>query len=203
MAENLDPQPANNAVTLLRQQLRRERAELTQQQQLIAARLLANNARNCAPLMQAKRIASYQAFQGEMSPDFLTEQLNFQSLLLPKIDNFCRRSMRFYDAKQTKLKNRFGIWEPAGTGIPADLRHVDVVLLPLVAFDRIGNRIGMGAGFYDRALSFRLNQSRIKRPLLIGIAHALQEVTKLSRQFWDVPLDAIITDQELIKLSLD
>ena len=202
MAENLNPQPANKAVKSLRKEIQRKRVKLTQQQQITAARLLANNARRYAPLMQAKRIASYQAFQGEISPELLIKQLNYQSLLLPKIDSFFDCSMHFYDAQQTKLKNRYGIWEPAGVGAPTDLRHVDVVLLPLVAFDRSGNRVGMGAGFYDRALSFRLSQTRIKRPLLVGLAHALQEVTELSRQFWDVPLDVIITDQELIKPSL-
>ncbi len=203
MAENLDTHSAQSATsspTQLRLSLRRKRAALTPQQQAIAARQLAKNALGYTPLIQAKKIASYQAFQGEISTDPLIAQLSYQALLLPRINSFLHSTMRFYPAAQTKLKNRYGIWEPAGTGTPTDLRGVDVVLVPLVAFDRSGNRMGMGAGFYDRALSFRLNQTCVKRPLLIGLAHALQEVTELSRQPWDVPLDAIITDQELIQI---
>ena len=58
----------------------------------------------------------------------------------------------------------------------------------------------MGAGFYDRAFSF-LNQDRkIKRPLFIGVAHHGQESKSIVSDSWDVSLDAIITDRELILL---
>lgn len=107
--------------------------------------------------------------------------------------------MHFYPATALKSRNRFGILEPAAIGAPMPAKQFDVVLVPLVAFDRAGNRLGMGAGFYDRAMAFRLNNPKTLRPLLVGLAHHFQEVNSLNAQAWDVPLDVILTDRELIR----
>ena len=97
--------------------------------------------------------------------------------------------------------NRFGIAEPElGKNPTAPVWTLDIILLPLVAFDRAGNRMGMGGGFYDRTLA-RLNNSAMERPLLIGLAHHCQEVEHLQAQSWDIPLDIIATDKELIHVS--
>ena len=185
----------------LRTQIRAQRRRLSSQEQNNAAQRLANHARAYAPLYRAQTIAAYQAFQGEIATDYLLNSLPYRQLVLPKITSFLHSTMRFYPSAQTKLSNRYGIDEPAGLGAPIDLRQVDVVFVPLVCFDRSGNRMGMGAGFYDRALSFRRNPQRVKRPLLVGLAHSFQEVNALSPQPWDVPLDAIITEQELITVT--
>ena len=63
--------------------------------------------------------------------------------------------------------------------------------MPLVGFDRLGHRLGMGGGFYDR--TFAAESWRFRRPCLIGVAHDCQEVEQLSAQPWDVPLDALVT----------
>ena len=71
--------------------------------------------------------------------------------------------------------------------------------MPLVAFDRCGNRIGMGAGYYDRALQ-SLEYQTSTRPFLLGVAHHFQELESIEARSWDVPLDAILTDQEFIQV---
>ena len=79
-----------------------------------------------------------------------------------------------------------------GTLAPADdaPRVVpDVILMPLLGFDRLGTRLGYGGGYYDRTLA-----ALGKRPRLIGFAFALQEVDLIPRQAHDVPLDVIITE---------
>jgi 5-formyltetrahydrofolate cyclo-ligase len=73
------------------------------------------------------------------------------------------------------------------------LRKLDVVLLPLVAFDRRGNRLGMGGGFYDRTFAPR-GRGRVSAPRLIGLAHGFQQVAELVDQPWDVPLRGVLTD---------
>ena len=100
------------------------------------------------------------------------------------------------------MKNHYGIAEPIASGTPIPLNSCDIILVPLVAFDRQGNRIGMGAGFYDRALSFKQTAESVTRPILLGLAHDFQEVNKISAQNWDIPLDAILTNRELIKINL-
>jgi len=68
----------------------------------------------------------------------------------------------------------------------------DLILLPMLGFDRMGNRIGQGAGHYDRALELRPTALRI------GIAWSVQEVDTIPADPWDVPLDAIMTEAEWI-----
>ena len=96
--------------------------------------------------------------------------------------------------------NVFGINEPKPHKPRLTAKHFDAVLMPLVAFDRNGNRLGMGAGFYDRSFAFRNQTAQLKRPLLIGLAHHSQEANSIISDSWDVTLDAIITDRELILL---
>ena len=90
------------------------------------------------------------------------------------------------------VSNRFGILEPTLSKKECHLVNIDLVLTPLVAFDRWGNRLGMGGGFYDRTLASQLmlnGRLRMKRPVLCGVAHKCQQLEKLTPQDWDFPLD--------------
>ena len=58
----------------------------------------------------------------------------------------------------------------------------------------------MGGGFYDRTFAFR-RDSKNGKPLLIGLAHSVQEVPSLANENWDIPLDVIATDRELLRFS--
>jgi 5-formyltetrahydrofolate cyclo-ligase len=81
---------------------------------------------------------------------------------------------------------------------------LDVVVLPLVGFDRRGNRLGMGAGYYDRALRRRLDTTRHwRRPRLVGVAFACQELPAIPVSPWDVPLDLIVTEHGVIVPARD
>ncbi len=106
-----------------------------------------------------------------------------------------------YEKKTCLRKNSFGILEPVYQKKQLKTaRQLDLVLAPLVAFDPQGNRLGMGGGFYDRALShLRAHGRRTRKhhPLFIGIAHELQQVDSLQVQSWDIPLHAIITERGL------
>ena len=78
-------------------------------------------------------------------------------------------------------------------------RHLEVVFMPLVGFDGEGNRLGMGKGFYDRAMSFRLRHPRSRRPLLVGLAFACQQVDSLPARPHDVPLDMLISERGILR----
>ena len=71
-------------------------------------------------------------------------------------------------------------------------RELDIIICPLVAVDKNGNRMGMGGGFYDTTLA-KSYQSGAKKPLKIGWCYDFQVVEQLARQPWDVPLDGLIT----------
>ena len=70
--------------------------------------------------------------------------------------------------------------------------ELDVIICPLTAVDKNGNRMGMGGGFYDTTLS-KSHQAGLKKPLKIGWCYDFQVVEQLERQAWDVPLDGLIT----------
>jgi 5-formyltetrahydrofolate cyclo-ligase len=92
--------------------------------------------------------------------------------------------------------NRYGIPEPdvaPASRLPPDELHV--VLVPMVAFDDAGHRLGMGAGYYDRSFGFRLRSP--SPPLLVGVGYEFQRVPALAAQPWDVPLDAVLTERGL------
>ena len=87
----------------------------------------------------------------------------------------------------------------AGPGPEAEVLDPDLLLVPMSAFDAAGNRIGYGAGHYDRAIA-RLRANGMT-PRLIGIAFACQEVDQVPAEPHDVPLDAILTEDGLRQLG--
>ena len=91
--------------------------------------------------------------------------------------------------------NRFGIPEPVG-GRRINARSLDLLFMPLVAFDADGNRIGMGGGYYDRALAYKLRRSHLP-PVLMGAAHGFQQVDGIQANAWDVALDGVVTPDGL------
>jgi 5-formyltetrahydrofolate cyclo-ligase len=93
------------------------------------------------------------------------------------------------------VSNCFGIPEPAGaSGRWLRGAELDVVLAPLVAFDRAGHRLGMGGGFYDRTFRFVVRRAEWRRPWIIGLAYDFQRVDALPVERWDVPLHAVVTE---------
>jgi 5-formyltetrahydrofolate cyclo-ligase len=102
--------------------------------------------------------------------------------------------MAFYRyLPQTSLtQNRYGIVEPAPGSRYVNPRALALMLIPLVAFDSQGTRLGMGGGFYDRFLGAI---SPGLRPRLVGIAHEVQRsATALPVDSWDIPLNAVVTE---------
>ena len=101
-----------------------------------------------------------------------------------------------FHARSVLAGNRFSIPEPLE---PARRRirplFLDLVLLPLVAFDESGNRLGMGGGYYDRTFAAVRYRTAWPGPRRIGVAYELQCVDPLPVADWDVPLDAIVTEQ--------
>jgi 5-formyltetrahydrofolate cyclo-ligase len=77
---------------------------------------------------------------------------------------------------------------------------LDLVLVPLIAFDRVGNRLGSGHGYYDQAFQFLIQAGgcKLNRPILCGLAYSIQYVPKIPCLSTDVPLDIVITEKGII-----
>ena len=90
------------------------------------------------------------------------------------------------------VPSTFGVPEPIGNEIPAKPQDVEVIILPMLGFDRAGGRIGYGAGYYDRFLE--------KNPDLtkIGVAFGCQEMETLPVDENDIKMDLIVTEDGIV-----
>ena len=177
----------------LRQQIRKTRANLTALQQQQAEDSITQQALALIEKRNAQHIALYVSFDGEISTEKLIKILWAQDkhVYLPVLHPFNPNHLLFlrYLPDTPMLKNKFGIWEPklnVQNVLPLD--ELDILFTPLVAFDKQGNRLGMGGGFYDRTLQNWQNSSFIP----VGLAHQCQQVELLPTEAWDVPLHRIL-----------
>jgi len=191
-----------NPTLMLRQDIRKHvrnlRREISDEQQQLAAVQAADHALNFAPIQQAQHIALFLSVDGEINTRPLIAKLwqRKQQVYLPVLHPFSAGQLLFlrYDEK-TELKiNRLRIPEP-----PLDIRNLlplselDVLIVPLVAFDAGGQRLGMGGGFYDRTLQNWQQHGFMP----IGLAHDCQQVDTLPVEQWDIPLPALITPSKI------
>ena len=146
----------------------------------------------------ARTIAAYDAFDGEPGLQYALSRLAELdvSIVLPVLDpDTAQRQLLFrsWTPGGCTRPNRMGIAEPAGGAIvPTDA--LDIVLLPLVAWDDSGGRLGMGRACYDQTLARCASHARPRR---IGIGYSLQKAARLPRDDWDIPLHAVITEDGL------
>ncbi len=183
----------------LRAQARSQRAALTSGQRQRAAQRIAHILA-ASPLFHGRqRIALYVAVGTEPDTRLLLALARRQGLqvCLPRIRNYPGRVMDFISDTGGRQPNRHGIPEPA-PGMRIPVRSLDVVVLPVLAFDRRGTRLGTGGGYYDRALAGLAGHPPGHRPWLIGICYACNELPGLAAAPHDVPLDQVVTELEFI-----
>lgn len=182
----------------IRKEIRQKRRALTAHQQAHFADQAAARMLGFAPVVEAKSVAVFLSFDGELDTRPLIEGLwrAGKQVYLPVLHPFSPGNLLFlrYLPDSLLATNRLKILEPA-----LDVRHVlpldrlDVLITPLVAFDRTGQRLGMGGGFYDRTLQ----NWRAHGFLPIGYAHDCQQVESLPVQEWDIPLPVVVTPTKI------
>ncbi len=182
----------------IRKEIRQKRRALTAHQQAHFAEQAAARMLGFAPVVEAKSVAVFLSFDGELDTRPLIEGLwrAGKQVYLPVLHPFSPGNLLFlrYLPDSLLATNRLKILEPA-----LDVRHVlpldrlDVLITPLVAFDRTGQRLGMGGGFYDRTLQ----NWRAHGFLPVGYAHDCQQVESLPVQEWDIPLPVVVTPTKI------
>ena len=178
----------------LRQQMAGRRRALPPPARMAAAQGLRRSLEQLPEYLTDLRVAGYWASGGELPLNLVIPPLaaRGQRFLLPILAK--GRQLHF-------APNRYGIPEPVAPREWFAPFQLDLVLVPLLAFDRRGHRLGHGGGYYDRSFAFLKDQGRPTEPLLVGVAYAFQEVEDLKAEAWDVPLDYVATDHELIACS--
>lgn len=169
----------------LRLRFKTMRASLSSIEQARASASICQRIKTLEPYQQAQNIAIYYAVQGEIDLSDLQEKNRY----FPVINKDRTLSFLPVNADTIFYTNRLGIPEPdVDHALALMPEQLDIIFLPLVAFDEHGTRLGMGGGYYDRTLAHH------RAPLLIGVAHDFQRETFIERKPWDVPLAAIITE---------
>ncbi len=186
--------------TNLRQQMRRRRRALTPHQQQSAAKGLLKTVRKLPVFRASKHIALYLPNDGEINPQQLIELCWAlgKKCYLPVLHPIRHNRLWFveYRADTPLRKNIYRILEPSLVRAPRrPAWALDMVLLPLVAFDPQGGRLGMGGGYYDRTFAFKQKWRQGRGTKLIGLAHDVQKVPRLETASWDIPLEGIATEQ--------
>ena len=183
----------------IRREMRRQRRMLTNGEQEIAADALAEKLLRLPGIVGSRRIAAYFANDGEIDP--LPAMIEWmgrgKQCFLPVLFQGQRPRIRFalFTDKTSWILNQFGILEPnVGPRFCLDPVAFDWILLPLVAFDTFGNRLGMGGGYYDASLEVLRHRQNWRRPRLVGLAHEFQKIDALNVDGWDVPLHGVLTD---------
>ena len=188
-----------------RQRLRRLRASLPRDGRRKAERAIVLHLNVLRVFRPGTRVAVYLAMPGEVNlhAGLTTAARAGTHLYAPRIVSRRRLAMNFLPLATgcATATNFYGIAEPT-SGPSRRLAPIefDTIVVPLLGFDRRGVRLGMGAGYYDRALRRRLDPARAwRRPRLVGVAYACQELPSIDAAPWDVPLDYVVTESEIIR----
>lgn len=202
-APNLKPNASSSANPALakkdlRRVLRQRRRNLSPTQQHAAASRLTRLTAKRPEFVSANTVAVYLAADGEIDTRRLIELAwrAGKQVYLPVLRAGKRLRFALYRRHSALRRNRLGIAEPAIKQF-RPISRLDLVLMPLVGFDNRGGRLGMGGGFYDR--SFATLRLERRRPALVGLAHAFQQVDSLPLEPWDVPLAAVATDRRWLR----
>jgi 5-formyltetrahydrofolate cyclo-ligase len=188
----------------MRRELRARRRALPAAERAAASRAVARHLAASGWLHPGLRLAAYLALPEEIDVSACIGLALHRGaeLWLPRIAAPGSGRMVFAPAGGALRLNTYGIAEPATTA-RLDARWMQLVLVPLVAFDADGARLGMGGGYYDRALAWRRWRTAWPGPRLVGIAHSSQQVGRIAALPHDVRLDAVITEQGLTHFRKD
>ena len=177
----------------MRRELRERRAALSPEERAAVSAAVGSQLAKIAALSRSPVVGGYRAIRGEVDIDAALTRLHDDGAMVtvPRVSGDHMDFLPWTSGSET-ITGSFGIDEPIN-GEPVQFSRHDVVLVPLVAFDETGQRLGQGGGFYDRAIA----AAGAARPLLIGVAHAFQQVRSVPVEAWDMPLDAVVTEERV------
>lgn len=202
----------------IRRRLREERRQLDLESRQLAAQRLASQLIYLPELLSAKQIAYYIAHENEIDPQRLINALHDQHKLfyLPSMQpnpphDHMKMMFTRYTPGDPLVNTAWDIPQPhiqPNVSTTIDPQALDLVFVPLVAFDQRCHRLGRGAGLYDRVFEFK-NVSHqppisgatteLHKPILIGLAYEFQKIDDIPLEAWDVPMDLIATEKQIYR----
>lgn len=191
----------------IRQLFRKKRLALPAYRQQLASYAVTDKVlRKISAIQRARTIAFYIAKEGEIDllPLMLYCRKQGQQCYLPVLDSSNEKMLRFAEwvPGQAMSRNKYGIAEP---DVPHNhllsAAEMDLIFMPLVAFDDCGNRLGMGGGYYDRTLAQCYGESAAssQKPFLVATGHDVQYIPQLPHDAWDIIPHITITPGHFIR----
>lgn len=169
----------------IRRKIRARKSMLTHAEMLRAAANVWQQLEELAAFMVADKVLMYHSLPDELyTHDFLDKWQSKKQLFLPRV-NGVNLDILPYQRTRTHL-GAFRIEEPDGDDT-TDVDEMELIVVPAMAYDRRGNRVGRGKGYYDRLLS------RTKA-LKVGVAYDCQLVDEINVEPTDIPVDIVITE---------
>jgi len=183
----------------LRKHLRAQRRSLSTADHRYRSSLAAKAVAGMPVFRAGKRVALYLPFDRETDTAALIAAARRRGvrLFVPVIVDRRHGRIRFYPLDGKLKRGVFGISVPSSQASPAASRWLNLIVIPLVGVDPSGRRLGMGGGFYDRALEFRRLRQNWPGPRLVGLAFDCQRTESSFAERWDVSLDSLATESGL------
>ncbi len=176
----------------IRLRVKARKSLLDENERASAARRVFDLVENTAAFMLAEHILMYHSLPDELSTrEFIDRWSARKRFYLPRV-NGVNLDILPYDRSRLHL-GAFNIEEPTGDET-ADINDIELIIVPGVAYDRRGNRIGRGKGYYERLL-------RDTRAVTIGVAYSCQLCDDIEPDEFDVPVNYVITEDGIIKIS--
>lgn len=173
----------------IRRRVKARKRLLDDNERQTAARNVFNQLERLAAFMMSDSILAYHSLPDELSTrEFLDKWSSRKHFFLPRVNGI---DLEILPYDRTRLHSgAFRIEEPDGDDL-SDASQMEMIIVPAVAYDRRGNRIGRGRGYYDRLLSNT-------RALKVGVAYDFQLFDALEPDPFDVPVDIVITESAII-----
>lgn len=176
----------------IRARIKAQKALLSDDERIQAARAAFALLEQHASFLMASRILMYHSLPDELPTlEFIDKWHGVKQFYLPRV-NGVNLDILPYDKSRLRL-GAFHIEEPQGDDV-ADVSEIEMIVVPAVAYDRNGNRVGRGKGYYDRLLA-------TSRAVKVGLAYDFQVVDEIDAEPHDVRVDVVITERGVYKVK--
>jgi len=176
----------------LKESILEKRNSLSKEEILEKSNKIKNNLFNLNHYKKSKTIMLFVSINSEVSThEMIKEALNNKTIIVPKVAHHEIEPSIIIDFDNLVPSGKFGILEPI-EAMKTAYKNIDLILVPGIAFDREGHRIGYGFGFYDKFLK------KVPKAIKIGLCFDFQLVDKIPREMHDVPVDLIVTEKRIV-----
>lgn len=170
-----------------------KRNSLSKEEIIEKSKKIENNLLNLQQYKNAKTIMFFVSFNSEVNThNMIRNSLKNKTVIVPKVVQNEIEPSVIIDFDNLIPSGKFGIFEPI-EAMKIAYKNINLVLVPGIAFDKEGHRIGFGFGYYDKFLR------KVPKAIKIGLCFDFQVVDKVPREEHDVPVDLIVTEERVIE----